>query len=100
MNQFVYNIMLIYFIASCIYFVYLIYLRLTNAKKLTYYLSHDEELLSKYNKIKKNHIMVFIIGILIGLMYIVMNQSDSTIESFKNISNKYSVSDVDDIKVL
>ena len=92
--------MLIYFIASCIYIVYLIYLRLTNTKQISDYLSHDEELLSQYNKIKKNHIMVFIIGILIGLMYIVMNQSDSTIKLLKNISNKYSVSDVDDIKVL
>ena len=96
MNQFIYNVMLIYFIASCTYFVYLIYLRITGTKKMSDYI-HDEELLTRYNKIKKNHIMIFIIGILIGLIYVVMNQPDVKIQ---NTLPKLIISDVDDIKVL
>jgi hypothetical protein len=64
------------------------------------YLAHDENLLAKYKKIKRNHIMIFIIGILIGLMYIVMNQPDKILEKLSIKYNITNVSDISDIKVL
>ena len=99
MNQFILNIMIIYSIASLIYILYLIVIK---PKKISDIINKDIK--DKYESIKKNRIMVFIIGIVIGLAFIIMIQKepiDSTISaSCISSATKSLVEDVSDISVI
>ena len=101
MEQFILNIMKVYCIASFVYIIYILYLNFTKAENINDILKDNEELKDKYNKLKKNRIMVFIIGIVIGLVIIVLNEpSSSKLLSQSPASTKYIVEDVSDISVI
>ena len=103
MNQFIFNIIKVYCIASVVYIIYMLYLRFTNAESLDDLLKDNEDLKDKYNKIKKNRTMVFIIGIVIGLVVLIINEP-STIKNLTNLdivsNTKSLVEDVSDISVI
>ncbi len=104
MNQYILNIMKIYCIASVVYLIYSLYLKITNAYKVEDLFKDNTDLLDKYNKIKRNRIMVFIIGIVIGLVILVINEPETISLSTKltsSITNMKSiVDDVSDISVI
>ncbi len=103
MNQFILNIMMVYCIASVVYLIYILYLRLTKSETVDDILKGDEDLKEKYNKLKKNRIMVFIIGIVIGLGFMIMNEPSSIISktiSSAAVSTKSIVEDISDISVI
>ena len=104
MNQFILNIMKVYCIASVVYIIYAIYLKLSKSENVNDILENNKDLKDKYNKIKKNRIMVFIIGVVIGLGVIIMNEP-SSINISKTISSaamstKSIVEDISDISVI
>ena len=104
MNQFILNIMKVYCIASVVYIIYALYLKLTNSENVDDILKDNKDLKEKYNKLKKNRIMVFIIGVVIGLGIIIMSEP-STINISKSISSaamstKSIVEDISDISVI
>lgn len=101
MNQFILNIMKVYCISSVIYILYSLYLRYTKAENIEDVLKDNEELLNKYKKIKKNRIMVFIIGIVIGLVFLIISEPSisTSIQQIAN-STKSIVNDVSDISVI
>ena len=101
MNQFILNIMKVYCISSVIYILYSIYLKYTKAETVEDILKDNKDVLDKYNKIKKNRIMVFIIGVVIGLVILIMSEPSisSTIQQM-TISTKSIVEDVSDISVI
>lgn len=100
MNQFILNIMIVYCIASIVYFIYSLYLRFSNSETIDDLFKENEDLKTigdKYNKIKRNRIAVFIIGIILGLIYLV-------ISDYSNIPNKVNnktvINDISDIRVI
>jgi hypothetical protein len=101
MNQFILNIMKVYCIASVIYIIYSVYLKYTKAETIEDILKDNEELLNKYNKIKKNKTMIFIIGVVIGLVILIINEPSisSSIQQM-TFSTKSIVNDVSDISVI
>lgn len=99
MNQFILNIMKVYCIASVIYVLYALYLKYTDAETINDILKDDEELTNKYNKINKNRIMVFIIGVVIGLIILIISEPSLSISKFVS-NNKSLVEDVSDISVI
>ena len=101
MNQFILNIMKVYCIASVVYIIYALYLKLTNSKNVDDILKDNEDLKEKYNKIKKTRIMVFIIGIVIGLVILILNEP-SSIQSISQLATntKIKVEDISDISVI
>jgi hypothetical protein len=98
MEQFILSIMKVYCIASSIYIIYILYLKYTKAENIDDLLKDNEDLKERYNKIKRNRIMVFIIGIVIGLVIIVLNEPSNNILSCG--STKNIVEDVSDIRVI
>jgi hypothetical protein len=100
MNQFILNIMKVYCIASIVYIVYTLYLRFTKAELLDELLKDNEDLKNKYNKIKKTRVMVFIMGIVIGLVYLIINEPNSINIPKLVSSTKSLVEDVSDISVI
>jgi hypothetical protein len=100
MNQFILNIMKVYCIASLIYIIYSLYLRFNKSEMVEDILKDNEDLKDKYIKIKKNRIMVFIIGIVIGLVILIISEPSSL--SFQQIATntKTIVEDVSDISVI
>lgn len=97
MNQILLGIIKVYMTASLVYIVYIIYLKLSKKPSFDVYLQNNEELLNKYNQMKKHRMMIFILGILIGLGVLVL--TDNTKNSIINNATKI-VSDVSDIKVI
>ena len=97
MNQFILNVMIVYTIASIIYLLSLLLLK---SNKITDIL--NEEQMEEYSKIKKQKIMVFIIGIVIGLCFIILfdNFFNKEAISKATISVKNIVEDVSDISVI
>ncbi len=94
MNQIIVNIMIVYSIASI---VYLIYIKILNKNTLEAVLVNNTELLEKYKQIKKERAMVFIIGIIIGLILLIFIANND----IKEINDtNIVVSDVSDIRVL
>lgn len=102
MNQFILNIMIVYSIASIVYLLSLIFMKSTQIKDILY-----EDQLEEYNKIKKKKIMVFIIGVVLGLCFIIMfdkisvntnTDIKSSVVSIKKIKNV--VEDISDISVI
>ncbi len=102
MNSFIFNIMKVYCIASFVYISYSLYLRLTKSETVIDILKDNDILIEKYNKLKKNRIMVFIIGIVIGLVILVISEPSSINISQKLLSTatKSIVEDVSDISVI
>ena len=103
MEQFILSIMKVYCIASFVYIIYILYLKYTKSENVNDILKDNEDLKEKYNKLKRNRIMVFIIGIVIGLVVIIMNEPPSIISksiSSAAISTKSIVEDVSDISVI
>ncbi len=100
MEKFILSIMKVYCIASFVYIIYILYLKFTKAENVNDILKDNEDLKERYNKLKKNRTMVFIIGIVIGLVIIVLNEPSSKILSSAVISTKSIVEDVSDISVI
>ena len=97
MNQFILIVMMVYCIASI---VYILYLFIMKPEKITDIIN-NKELKEKYNNIKKNRIMIFIIGIVIGLCIIIMFEKEPMLaQSISNINIKSIVEDVSDISVI
>ncbi len=96
MNQFILNIMIVYCIASVIYILSLFFYKSNKLKDILI-----DEQLEEYNKIKKQKIMIFIIGIVIGLCFIIIFDKISTDTVSKaSISVKSIIEDVSDISVI
>ncbi len=98
------SVAIILFSVCIIYASYLIYLKVTKAETIKDLLNKDlkpDEKIDEYKKIKNKHMMVFIIGVLVGFV-IVLLKDTKTIK--KAIETKYThsinVSDVEDISVL
>jgi hypothetical protein len=95
---------IIMFSVFTIYVIYLIYLKVTKAETIKDLLNKDlkpEEKIDEYKKIKNKHMMVLIIGVLLGFVIILVKDN----KMIKNvIDTKYShsinISDVEDISVL
>ncbi len=103
MNQFILNIMKVYCIASVIYIIYALYLKLTKSENIDDVLKDNKDLKEKYDKLKKNRVMVFIIGIVIGLGVIIMSEPSNIISktiSSAAMSTKSIVEDISDISVI
>ena len=102
MDQFILSIMKVYCIASVVYIIYILYLKFTKSENVSDILKDNEDLKDRYNKLKKNRIMVFIIGVVIGLVIIVLNEPSSTsnILSTAVVSTKSIVEDISDISVI
>lgn len=100
MNQFILNIMKVYCIASLVYIIYSLFLRFNKSETVEDILKNNEDLKDKYIKIKKNRIMVFIIGIVIGLVILIISEPSTL--SFQQIATntKTIVEDVSDISVI
>jgi hypothetical protein len=95
--------MKIYSIASVIYLIYYIYLKFTHAETVEDILKDDpihSTILDKFNKIKKTRIMVFIIGIVIGLVILVISEPEVISLDKPIIQMKSIVEDVSDISVI
>lgn len=98
------SLAIIIFSVCTIYAIYLIYLKVTKAETIKDLLDKDlkpEEKIDEYKKIKNKHMMVLIIGVLLGFV-IVLVKDNRMIK--KVIDTKYShsinISDVEDINVL
>ena len=94
------SLTIIIFSAITIYALFLLYLKVTNAPTIKDLL--QEEKSDEYKKIKNKHMMVFIIGLLVGFV-IILVKDKNIIENVVN--NKYiqsvkNISDVEDISVL
>ena len=107
MNPIINNIIKIYLIASLIYSLYYIFIFIyykinckENKNSFNYRIKHDTNLdpIAIYNSIKLNRLIVFIIGIIIGLLYIFMFNNNNNIKNI-DIESKILVSDVNDIYV-
>ncbi len=96
MNQFILNVMIVYSIASIIYLLSLFFYK---TKKIQDIL--NDEQMEEYNKIKKQKMMIFIIGIVVGLCVIIMlDKTSSNNISKASIQMKSIVEDVSDISVI
>lgn len=104
MNLIIYNIIKIYLIATLIYSLYYIFIFIyykinckENKNSFSYRIKHDtnSDPTTIYNSIKLNHLIVFIIGIIIGLLYIFLYNNNNKID----IESNSLVSDVNDIYV-
>jgi hypothetical protein len=100
MNPFILNIMKVYCIATIVYIIYTLYLKFTKAEQLDELLKDNENLKNKYIKIKKNRIMVFIIGIVIGLGVIILNEPAPINIKKIVLGTKSLIEDVSDISVI
>ncbi len=97
MTEFFNSIIKVFLIASGVYILYLVYLKLSKAETTEDILKDNQELLEKYKNIKKQHIIVFIIGIIIGLGVLVLGDNDKIKET---LSNENVVKDISDINVI
>ena len=98
------SLAIILFSAIGLYMLFLIYLKITKTETIKDLLNKDlppEDKLAEYKKIKNKHMIVFIIGLLVGFI-IVLVKDKKIIETVVN--NKYAqsinISDVEDISVL
>ncbi len=107
MNQFILGILKVYGIATIIYLLYLVFIKITKRETIEIILEkaseQNVELINKYKKIKRVHAMVFILGVLIGLTVLILGEPDKILDKIKlsikeSISNV--VSDISDISVL
>ncbi len=83
-----------------VYCLYLVYLRITKSDRIKDLIPEDK--INEYNKIKNKHMMIFIIGLLIGFVIILVKDHKviKNIVNMKVLSELKNISDVDDISVL
>jgi len=97
MNYTVVNIGIVYCIASIVYLIYLIYSKLTNKSSVDDIIANcDDIVIENYKKLKRNRIMIFIIGLLVGLITIIIYEPNMPIKLNIDIND---VSDINDIYV-
>ena len=106
MNNILYNLMLVNLISSIFYVLYIIYEKLKNKNNIDDILQKlDPDDYDLYIKKKRKHISVYIFGILLGLIVLVVTDSDKKPIIEKPVSSKYithkinNISDVSDIYV-
>ncbi len=103
MNQIIYNLMIVNSVAAIIYFIYLLYNKLETDKTVVDMLKPHEDILEKYNNMKRKNNTIYIIGILIGLMVLIFIENETeTPKSIKIpeiLNHINNVSDVSDIYV-
>lgn len=86
-----------------IYTIYLIYLKLTNAETIINILNKNlssEENIKEITKIKNKHMMVFMIGLLIGFVIILIKDNNIIEKVSSHIDSVKYINDVEDICVL
>jgi hypothetical protein len=98
MNQILYNIMLINFIATSIYLLFIVYTRV-NKKDNIEILFNSEDNYILYKKIKNKHIAMFVVGLLVGLIVVVLFDTNVSTAPSTIRMNTLDVSDVDKIFV-
>lgn len=83
-----------------VYCLYLVYLRITKSDRIKDLIPADK--IEEYKKIKNKHMMVFIIGLLIGFVIILVKDHKviKNIVNTKVLTELKNISDVDDISVL
>ena len=91
--------MLINFIGMVFYIIYIIYSKVKKEDNIEILFTiPNENNYEQYKKIKKKHTIVYIIGTLVGLMFLILNEKKTVIVKEKlNISK--SVSDISEIFV-
>ena len=107
MNNILYNLMLVNFISSIFYILYLIYEKIKNKDNIdNIFEKLNPDDYDLYKKKKRKHISIYIFGILLGLIVLVVTDSDKkpiiekSVSSSKYITHKINnVSDVSDIYV-
>jgi hypothetical protein len=94
------SLAIILFSASCLYMCFLIYLKVTKSETIKDLLPDDK--LEEYKKIKNKHMMVFIIGLLVGFVIVLVKDKKiiNTVVNNKYIQSIKEISDVEDISVL
>ena len=95
----------ILFSAIGVYILFLIYLKITKTPTIKDLLIKDllpEEKLNEYKKIKNKHMMIFIIGLLLGFVIVLVKDKKiiNTVINNKQLNSINNISDVDDISVL
>ena len=93
MNQIILNLMIINSIATIVYILYIIYEFRNN--EIIVLLENQPDILDKYYKNKRYGVTFYILGVLLGLIYLIIMDNDMNI--IKNPTN--IVSDVSDIYV-
>ena len=98
MNEIILSILKIYITTSVIYFIYIVYCKITKKETLDDIINeyNNKELEDKYKSIKKTKSIVIILGILLGIVVLVFTQSSNEI----NIKNSNTVYDISDINVI
>ena len=89
--------MLINFIGTIVYIVYFIFTKVKKEDTIEkLFKTSENDNYEQYKKIKNKHITVYIIGILIGLMFLVLNEKTLIKEITKpqKIDNVTDVSDI------
>jgi hypothetical protein len=97
MNYTIVNVGMVYCIASIVYLIYLFYLNLTSKNSVDDIIAQcDNSVIENYKKLKRNRIMIFIIGLLVGLITIIVYEPNMPIKLNIDIND---VSDINDIYV-
>ncbi len=97
MNYTVVNVGIVYCIASIVYLIYLIYCKLTSKTSVDDIIANcDNNVIENYSKLKRTRIMIFIIGLLVGLITIIVYEPIMPITLNIDIND---VSDINDIYV-
>ena len=94
--------MLINFIGTIFYIFYFIFTKVKKEDSIDILFktsSENNDNYEKYRKIKKKHMTVYIMGILIGLIYLVLTESNTTIKETVTKPSISHVTDIDDIFV-
>jgi hypothetical protein len=91
MNQILRGVLIIYVISTLFY---LIYTKYTDSKINNIIDNLDEEIKDEYNKINKYRMLVFILGVLVGLGILIFTEPENIIKTVSNVS------DVSDINVI
>jgi hypothetical protein len=87
----------VYCIASIVYLIYLFYLNLTSKNSVDDIIAKcDNSIIENYKKLKRNRIMIFIIGLLVGLITIIVYEPNMPINLNIDMND---VSDINDIYV-
>ncbi len=104
MNEIIISILKIYITASIVYFIYLIYLKITKSKTVDDLINeyNEQTMINEYKKMKKKRIIVIILGILLGIAILILTENNS-LDNINNINKKINskiVSDISDINVI
>ena len=84
MNQVIYNLMLINFTGTIFYICYIIYTKVKKQDNIKVLFNGTHDLYDQYNKIIKKQITVYIMGVLLGLMFLVICDTKNTTTKSEN----------------